>query len=91
MNESTKLIYLLLLLQAQRAKDKEEDDHLTEKLDEDFTSLAQHEALLSLIEPRKMNALKALANKSNTPSSNNERPSSSADKESFEKVRACIH
>lgn len=35
-----------------------------EELDKNFTSLVQSEALLSLTEPGKMNALKALVNKS---------------------------
>jgi len=35
-----------------------------EDLDKNFTSLVQSEALLSLTEPGKMNALKALVNKS---------------------------
>jgi nucleolar protein 14 len=34
-----------------------------EELDKNFTSLVQSEALLSLTEPGKMNALKALVNK----------------------------
>lgn len=55
--------------QAQKAKDKEEDQHLLEQLDKDFTSLAQSEALLSLTQPSKMSALKALLNKSNTEES----------------------
>ncbi|KAK1316816.1 hypothetical protein QJS10_CPA05g01060 [Acorus calamus] len=45
---------------AQKAKDKEEDESLMEKLDNDFTSLAQSEALLHLTQPNKMNALKSL-------------------------------
>ncbi|KAG5095713.1 hypothetical protein JHK84_051301 [Glycine max] len=49
---------------AQKAKDKEENENLVEELDKDFTSLVQSEALLSLTEPNKMNALKALVNKS---------------------------
>ncbi|KAG4981676.1 hypothetical protein JHK87_026425 [Glycine soja] len=49
---------------AQKAKDKEENENLVEELDKDFTSLVHSEALLSLTEPNKMNALKALVNKS---------------------------
>lgn len=49
---------------AQKAKDKEENEQLVEELDKDFTSLLHSEALLSLTEPNKMNALKALVNKS---------------------------
>ncbi|CAK9142448.1 unnamed protein product [Ilex paraguariensis] len=51
---------------AQKAKDKEENEQLIEQLDKDFTSLVQSEALLSLTQPNKMNALKALVNKSIT-------------------------
>ncbi|KAL4639817.1 hypothetical protein ACB092_03G245500 [Castanea dentata] len=49
---------------AQKAKEKEENERLMEDLDKNFTSLVQSEALLSLTEPGKMNALKALVNKS---------------------------
>ncbi|KAK3222810.1 hypothetical protein Dsin_009835 [Dipteronia sinensis] len=48
---------------AQKAKDKEENVQLMEELDKTFSSLVQSEALLSLTEPGKMNALKALVNK----------------------------
>ncbi|XP_010932890.2 uncharacterized protein [Elaeis guineensis] len=66
---------------AQKAKDREEDEHLMEKLDKDFTSLAQTDALLSLTQPSKMNALKALLNKSDGIQSS-KASSGSADKES---------
>ncbi|KAE8687351.1 Adenine nucleotide alpha hydrolases-like superfamily protein isoform 1 [Hibiscus syriacus] len=49
---------------AQKARDKEENEQLMEELDKDFTSLVQSKVLLSLTEPAKMNALKALLNKS---------------------------
>ncbi|KAL6969684.1 hypothetical protein U1Q18_029391 [Sarracenia purpurea var. burkii] len=49
---------------AQKAKDKEENEELIGELDRNFTSLVQSEALLSLTQPNKMNALKALVNKS---------------------------
>ncbi|KAK8486391.1 hypothetical protein V6N13_005204 [Hibiscus sabdariffa] len=49
---------------AQKARDKEENEQLMEELDKDFTSLVQSKVLLSLTEPGKMNALKALVNKS---------------------------
>ncbi|XP_059648722.1 uncharacterized protein LOC132294765 [Cornus florida] len=49
---------------AQKAKDKEENEQLVDQLDKDFSSLVQSEALLSLTQPNKMNALKALVNKS---------------------------
>ncbi|XP_038973090.1 nucleolar protein 14 isoform X2 [Phoenix dactylifera] len=68
---------------AQKANDREEDEHLTEKLDTDFTSLAQTDALLSLTQPSKINALKALLNKSDGIQSSKEAFSGSADKESF--------
>lgn len=67
-----------------KAKDKEEDDHLMEKLDQDFTSLAQTEALVSLTQPGKMNALKALLNR-NSGKQSKEGLSGSADKESSKK------
>ncbi|XXG55503.1 hypothetical protein AAC387_Pa03g3161 [Persea americana] len=54
---------------AQKVRDKEEDQHLLEQLDKDFTSLAESEALLSLTQPSKINSLKALLNKSNTKES----------------------
>lgn len=72
---------------AQRAKDKEENDHLMEKLDQDFTFLAQNEALQSLTEPNKMNALRAIANKNDTGKSKKESLSRSADKECFKKEK----
>ncbi|KAL6955183.1 hypothetical protein U1Q18_047610, partial [Sarracenia purpurea var. burkii] len=49
---------------AQKAKDKEENEELIGEWDRNFTSLVQCEALLSLTQPNKMNALKALVNKS---------------------------
>lgn len=52
------------MYQAQKAKDKEENEKLMEELDKSFTSLVQSQALLSLTEPSKMNALKALVNSS---------------------------
>ncbi|KAJ6324635.1 hypothetical protein OIU76_011848 [Salix suchowensis] len=48
---------------AQKAKDKEENVELMEELDKSFTTLVQSQALSSLTEPGKMNALKALVNK----------------------------
>lgn len=41
-------------MQAQRAKEREEDEHLVDKLDSDFASLAQTRALLSLTESAKV-------------------------------------
>ncbi|GLT28770.1 hypothetical protein SLA2020_036780 [Shorea laevis] len=48
---------------AQKAKDKEENEQLMEELDKSFSSLVQSQKLVSLTEPRKMNALRALVNK----------------------------
>lgn len=42
---------------AQKAKEKEEDQHLLDQLDKSFTSLSQTDALLSSIQRSKMNAL----------------------------------
>ncbi|XVE91656.1 hypothetical protein REPUB_Repub01dG0029000 [Reevesia pubescens] len=49
---------------AQKARDKEENEQLMQDLDKNFTSLVHSQVLLSLTEPGKMNALKALVNKS---------------------------
>ncbi|XP_074357739.1 uncharacterized protein LOC141697333 [Apium graveolens] len=49
---------------AQKAKDKEENVEFLEQLDNNFTSLVNSEALLALTDPTKINALKALVNKS---------------------------
>lgn len=46
----------------QKAKEKDDDENLKEKLDKDFTSLVQAEGLLSLIRPKK-ETLKALLSK----------------------------
>ncbi|KAM7487525.1 hypothetical protein LguiB_025009 [Lonicera macranthoides] len=56
---------------AKKAKDKEEKEEMVEQLDKDFTSLVQSKALLSLTQPNKMNALKALVNKKNILNDNN--------------------
>ncbi|XWS69610.1 hypothetical protein CRYUN_Cryun04dG0193300 [Craigia yunnanensis] len=45
---------------AKKARDKEENEQLMEELDKNFTSLVQSQVLLSLTEPGKKNALKAL-------------------------------
>ncbi|ONK64384.1 uncharacterized protein A4U43_C07F25240 [Asparagus officinalis] len=76
----SEIIFKSKFYKAQKAKDKEDDDHLMETLDKDFTSLAQKEALMSLTQPSKINALKAIANKSST-SQPSKGPSSSGDKE----------
>lgn len=52
------------IFQAEKAKEKEADEGLVEELDKNFTSLVHSEALLSLTEPNKMKALKALVNTS---------------------------
>ncbi|XVE85705.1 hypothetical protein DITRI_Ditri17bG0112100 [Diplodiscus trichospermus] len=49
---------------AQKARDKEENEQLIEELDKNFSSLVESRVLFSLTEPGKMNALKALVNKS---------------------------
>jgi nucleolar protein 14 len=46
-------------MQAQKAKEREEDEHLVDKLDSDFASLAQTQALLSLTESTKVKANKS--------------------------------
>ncbi|KAF5184295.1 Nucleolar protein [Thalictrum thalictroides] len=51
---------------AQKSKDKEENEELMEQLDKDFSSLVQSEALLSLTQPSKTNALNALVNKASS-------------------------
>ncbi|KAL6599524.1 hypothetical protein ACP70R_045661 [Stipagrostis hirtigluma subsp. patula] len=43
---------------AQKAKEREEDEHLVDKLDSDFASLAQTQALLSLTESTKVKVYK---------------------------------
>jgi nucleolar protein 14 len=50
---------LLYLVQAQKAKEREEDEHLVDKLDSDFASLAQTQALLSLTESAKFKVNKS--------------------------------
>lgn len=65
------------IFQAQKAKEKEENENMVEELDRNFTSLVHSEALLSLTEPTKMNALKALVNKS-IPNKQSDKDSSSA-------------
>lgn len=51
-----------MFYQAQKAKEKEENELLMEELDKNFLSVVQSKALLSLTEPGKMNALNALTN-----------------------------
>ncbi|CAA2945074.1 nucleolar 14 [Olea europaea subsp. europaea] len=48
---------------AEKAKDKEENEQFIEQLDKDFASIVQSKALLSMTQPNKMKALKALVNK----------------------------
>ncbi|KAL5199240.1 hypothetical protein ABZP36_020443 [Zizania latifolia] len=50
------------LCQAQKAKEKEEDEHLVDKLDSDFAMLAQTKALLSLTRSAKADANKNYSN-----------------------------
>ncbi|KAL0446980.1 UNVERIFIED_CONTAM: Nucleolar complex protein 14 [Sesamum latifolium] len=58
------IIFKSKFFKAQKAKDKEENEQFIEQLDKDFASLVQSEALLSLTQPNKMRALKALVNNS---------------------------
>lgn len=58
------VVYSFISFQAEKAKDKEENEKLVDELDKNFTSLVESKALLSLTQPDKMNALKALVNKS---------------------------
>ncbi len=53
-------------MQAQKAKEKEEDCDLKEKLDSEFSLLAQSNALQSFLCPEKINALKSLLAKGST-------------------------
>lgn len=78
---------LLISYQAQKAKDKEENEQFLEQLDNNFTSLVHSEALISLTDPTKMNALKALVNKS-TSNDNTKKDdvSSTPNKVSFQQV-----
>lgn len=46
------------LVQAQKAKEREEDEHLVDKLDSDFAMLAQTQAMLSLTRSARMDANK---------------------------------
>ena len=57
-----------------------------EDLDKNFTSLVQSEALLSLTEPGKMNALKALVNKSIPNERKNDNSSTTQQIENFNQV-----
>ncbi|CAN6324011.1 unnamed protein product [Urochloa humidicola] len=50
----TEIISKSKFYKAQKAKEREEDEHLVDKLDSDFASLAQTQALLSLTESAKI-------------------------------------
>ncbi|KAL0408763.1 UNVERIFIED_CONTAM: Nucleolar protein 14 [Sesamum radiatum] len=63
------IIFKSKFFKAQKAKDKEENEQFIEQLDKDFASLVHSEALLSLTQPNKMRALKALVN-NNTSNDN---------------------
>ncbi|PUZ38062.1 hypothetical protein GQ55_9G166900 [Panicum hallii var. hallii] len=54
----TEIILKSKFFKAQKAKAREEDEHLVDKLDSDFASLAQTQALLSLTESTKVKANK---------------------------------
>lgn len=62
-------------MQSLKAKGKEEDERLMEQLDNDFVSLAESKALLSLTQPTKVTALKALLNIGNKEKSISNKPS----------------
>eukprot|EP00250_Pteridium_aquilinum_P014439 c21988_g1_i1 orf=84-2915(+) len=47
------------LYKAQKAKEKEEDAELKDQLDKQFSELAQSQALISLVRPKKFTAVKA--------------------------------
>ncbi|MCI12353.1 nucleolar protein 14-like, partial [Trifolium medium] len=63
---------------AQKAKEKGEDEELVQDLDSKFTSLVHSKALLSLTEPNKMKALKALVNNSSISIEKSDKDSLSA-------------
>ncbi|GLJ38313.1 hypothetical protein SUGI_0780240 [Cryptomeria japonica] len=69
---------------AQKAKEKEEDEDLKEKLDKDFTALTQSEGLLSLMRPHK-DRLKELLNKGSSKGFKDERKFSLVEKTEFSK------
>ncbi|KAF3323892.1 nucleolar protein 14 isoform X2 [Carex littledalei] len=68
---------------AQKAKDKEEDEQIMQKLDQDFVSLAQTDALLAL--SLKANPLKPLLNKKDPITSQKEGSAGSKSDESLNK------
>ncbi|OVA00616.1 Nucleolar protein 14 [Macleaya cordata] len=57
------------IFKALKAKDKEENEHLVEELDQNFTSLVQSKSLISLTQLGKMDALKSLWNKGDSKES----------------------
>ncbi|ERN17817.1 hypothetical protein AMTR_s00047p00175730 [Amborella trichopoda] len=63
---------------AEKAQQKEDDENLMDKLNTDFTSLAQSDGFLSLLQPTKMQALKAILNKSSSRELGKEKLSSCA-------------
>lgn len=56
--------FWLDIYQAQKAKDKEENEEFIQQLDKDFSSLVQSQALSSLAQPKKMSALKSIVSNS---------------------------
>ncbi|KAL3636188.1 hypothetical protein CASFOL_020735 [Castilleja foliolosa] len=66
------IIFKSKFYKAEKAKEKEENEHFIDQLDKDFTSLVQSEALLSLTQPNKMKALKSLVN-STMPNDNSKK------------------
>jgi nucleolar protein 14 len=78
---SLSFLSLYNIFQALKAQEKGEDQELVEDLDNKFTSLVHSKALLSLTEPNKMKALKALVN-------NNSISIEKSDKDSLSATRA---
>jgi hypothetical protein len=69
-------------------KDKEEEEQLMQKLDQDFASLAQTDALLTL--SSKVNPLKSVLNKKD-PIPSQKGPAGSKFDESFDKASTMVN
>lgn len=73
--------------QAQKAKEKEENEELIDQLDKGFASLVQSEALVSLTQPNKMRALNSLVNTGiSNGGEKKEKPTSAPNKVSLQQV-----
>lgn len=55
------------LYKMQKAKEKEEDAELKDQLDKDFAALAQSQALISLVRPKKVNAVNSALHEKEKP------------------------